>query len=230
MDRVIFCVFLEVDYKIYKKKMNEFFPAEGVEQQGQSPSPVKCKAKQSEDLEDNNEGDNVTEAKQSTDEIESQSQEADEAKPTVVNSSTDGGENVCKEKESSQDAKATEEHNPMPHAVCEQDQADGHQEESTEVEMNTQTDSQVSYMEAEETLITQEETIQEEKPQAPEVDRTNQENKGEEKGAGEEKGKHTAEPVQPEGPCDTENISSNDIEMNSQAEDIDEPTETQTDN
>lgn len=25
MDRVIFCVFLEVDYKIYKKKMNEFF-------------------------------------------------------------------------------------------------------------------------------------------------------------------------------------------------------------
>ncbi|XP_053236580.1 ADP-ribose glycohydrolase MACROD2 isoform X2 [Podarcis raffonei] len=230
MDRVIFCVFLEVDYKIYKKKMNEFFPAEGVEQQGQSPSPVKCKAKQSEDLEDNNEGDNVTEAKQSTDEIESQSQEADEAKPTVVNSSTDGGENVCKEKESSQDAKATQEHNPMPHAVCEQDQADGHQEESTEVEMNTQTDSQVSYMEAEETLITQEETIQEEKPQAPEVDRTNQENKGEEKGAGEEKGKHTAEPVQPEGPCDTENISSNDIEMNSQAEDIDEPTESQTDN
>ncbi|XP_077782570.1 ADP-ribose glycohydrolase MACROD2 isoform X4 [Podarcis muralis] len=200
MDRVIFCVFLEVDYKIYKKKMNEFFPA----------------------------GDNVTEAKQSTDEIESQSEEADEAKPTVVNSSTDGGENVCKEKESSQDAKATEEHNPMPHAVCEQDQADGHQEESTEVEMNTQTESQV--MEAEETLITQEETIQEEKPQAPEVDRTNQENKGEEKGAGEEKGKHTAEPVQPEGPCDTENISSNDIEMNSQAEDIDEPTESQTDN
>ncbi|XP_032998774.1 ADP-ribose glycohydrolase MACROD2-like isoform X2 [Lacerta agilis] len=228
--------------------MNEFFPADcckairtnkavhsakgnkGVEQKGQSPSPVKCKAKQSEDLEDNNEGDNVTEAKQSADEIESQSQEADEAKPTVVNSSTDGGENVCKEKESSQDAKATQEHNPMPHAVCEQDQADGHQDESTEVEMNTQTDSQVSYMEAEETLITQEETIQEEKPQAPEVDRTNQENKGEEKGAGEEKGKHTAEPVQPEGPCDTENISSNDIEMNSQVEDIDEPTESQTDN
>lgn len=26
MDRVIFCVFLEVDYKIYKKKMNDFFP------------------------------------------------------------------------------------------------------------------------------------------------------------------------------------------------------------
>lgn len=26
MDRIIFCVFLEVDFKIYKKKMSEFFP------------------------------------------------------------------------------------------------------------------------------------------------------------------------------------------------------------
>ncbi|KAM4772281.1 ADP-ribose glycohydrolase MACROD2 [Rhinophrynus dorsalis] len=26
MDRIIFCVFLEVDYKIYKKKLSEFFP------------------------------------------------------------------------------------------------------------------------------------------------------------------------------------------------------------
>lgn len=26
VDRIIFCVFLEVDYKIFKKKMGEFFP------------------------------------------------------------------------------------------------------------------------------------------------------------------------------------------------------------
>ncbi|XP_062825192.1 ADP-ribose glycohydrolase MACROD2 isoform X5 [Anolis carolinensis] len=113
MDRVIFCVFLEVDYKIYKKKMNEFFPtdedneeeaevnenAEGVEQKGQSPSPVKCKAKQSDDLEDDNEGDSDTEVKPSTEELENENQEEDEAKLTVTNSSTDGGENLCKEKD-----------------------------------------------------------------------------------------------------------------------------------
>ncbi|XP_075060046.1 ADP-ribose glycohydrolase MACROD2 isoform X2 [Mixophyes fleayi] len=29
IDRIIFCVFLEVDYKIYKKKLEEFFPKDG---------------------------------------------------------------------------------------------------------------------------------------------------------------------------------------------------------
>ncbi|XP_066465620.1 ADP-ribose glycohydrolase MACROD2 isoform X3 [Tiliqua scincoides] len=242
MDRVIFCVFLEVDYKIYKKKMNEFFPtdegneeevemntnAEGVEQKGRSPSPVKCKAKQSENLEDDDAAsDNDTEAKQSPEEIESQSQEADEAKPTIINSSTDGGESLCKEKESSQDSSATQEHNPMPHTVSEQADA-GLQDDSTEDEMKTQTDSQISYMEAEEALITQEETVKEENPLIPEVDKTNQDNKDEEKE--EEKEKPSTEPMQLEGPCDTENISSNDAEMNSQVENIDDPTESQTEN
>ncbi|XP_044310312.1 ADP-ribose glycohydrolase MACROD2-like isoform X2 [Varanus komodoensis] len=209
--------------------MNEFFPTEGVEQKGQPLSPVKCKAMQSENPEDDNMDDNDTEAKPSTDEIESQRQEADEAKLTATNSSTDGGENLCKEKESSQDSKATQEHNPAPPAVSEQDQAGGVQDDSTEVEMNTQMDSQVSYMEAEETLITQDKTMKEEKLQAPEVDKTGQESK-EEKGAEQGKGEQTAEPMQSEGPCDTENLSSNDVEMNSQVENIDEPTESQKGN
>ncbi|KAM6464140.1 ADP-ribose glycohydrolase MACROD2 isoform 1-T1 [Liasis olivaceus] len=226
MDRVIFCVFLEVDYKIYKKKMNDFFPTEGAEKKSQSPSPGKCKAKQSENLEDDNEGENGTEVKPSIDEPELQRQEADEAASTVPSSSADGGENLGKEKE----FQAIKEHNPVPHATCEEDQADGLQDDSTEVEMSTQADSQISYMEAEETLITQEETIKEEKPQAPEVDKTNQESKGEDKGAEEGKGKQTIDPVQPEGRCDTENISSIDVEMNSQVENIEEPTESQTEN
>ncbi|XP_010211535.1 PREDICTED: O-acetyl-ADP-ribose deacetylase MACROD2-like [Tinamus guttatus] len=64
VDRVIFCVFLEVDYKIFKKKMSEFFPAdddneeetelseetEGLEQKDQPPSPTTCKVEQSSDL------------------------------------------------------------------------------------------------------------------------------------------------------------------------------------
>lgn len=244
MDRVIFCVFLEVDYKIYKKKMNEFFPtdedneeeiemnanAEGVEQKGQSPSPVKCKAKQSENLEDDNAaGDNDTETKQSPDEIESQSQEADEAEPTVINSSTDGGESLCKEKESSPDSSAAQEHNPIPHTICEQVDA-GLQDESTEDEMKTQTDSQISYMETEETLLIQKEAMKEENPLASEVDKPNQDDKDEEKGGEEEKEKPTTEPVQPEDLCDTENVSCNDAEMNSQVENIDDPTESQTEN
>ncbi|PKU34466.1 o-acetyl-adp-ribose deacetylase macrod2 [Limosa lapponica baueri] len=66
VDRIIFCVFLEVDYKIFKKKMGEFFPlddaneegtelseeTEGLEQKGQPPSPTKNKAEQPEDLQD----------------------------------------------------------------------------------------------------------------------------------------------------------------------------------
>ncbi|XP_026568602.1 O-acetyl-ADP-ribose deacetylase MACROD2 isoform X3 [Pseudonaja textilis] len=198
MDRVIFCVFLEVDYKIYKKKMNDFFPT----------------------------GENGTEVKPSNDEPEPQSQEEDEAVSIIPSSPADGGENLGKEKESPD----TKEPNPVPHATCEEDQADGLQDDSSEVEMNTQADSQISYMEAEDTLITQEETGKEEKPLSPEVDKPNQESKGQDKGAEEEKGKQVIDSVQPEGQCDTENISSIDVEMNSQVENIEEPTQSQTEN
>ncbi|XP_034288292.1 ADP-ribose glycohydrolase MACROD2 isoform X1 [Pantherophis guttatus] len=227
MDRVIFCVFLEVDYKIYKKKMNDFFPTEGAEKKSHSPSPVKCKAKLSENLEDDNEGgENGTEVKPSSDEPEHQSQETDEAVSSIPSSPADGEENLGKEKESPD----TKEPNPVPHATCEEDQTDGLQDDSSEVEMNTQADSQISDMEAEDTLITQEETIKEEKPQDPEVDKTNQESKGQDKGAEEEKGKQVMDSMQPEGQCDTENISSIDVEMNSQVENLEEPTQSQTEN
>ncbi|KAM6298366.1 ADP-ribose glycohydrolase MACROD2 [Aegotheles albertisi] len=88
VDRIIFCVFLEVDYKIFKKKMGEFFPLDdaneegtelseetGLEQKGQPPSPTKSKAEQPEDLQDNAEGGDSTE-KQNTEETEARSQEA----------------------------------------------------------------------------------------------------------------------------------------------------------
>ncbi|KAK9411115.1 Mono-ADP Ribosylhydrolase 2 [Crotalus adamanteus] len=175
----------------------------GAEKKSRSPSPVKRKAKLSENLEDDNEGENGTEVKPSSDELEHPSQETDEAISTIPSSPADGGENLGEEKESP----AIKEHNPMPHATCEEDQDDGLQDDSSEVEMNTQADSQISCMEAEDTLITQE-TIKEEKPQGPEVDKTNQESKGQDKGAEEGKGKQAIDSLQPEGPCDTENISS----------------------
>nr|XP_060640125.1 ADP-ribose glycohydrolase MACROD2-like [Anolis sagrei ordinatus] len=119
----------------------------------------------------------------------------------------------------------------MPQTICEQDQADakGLENESNEVDMNTQAESQATNMETEDALITPEETVKEGEMQVPEVDTTNQESKGEAKeGADQGKGKQTTEAEQTEG--DTENISSNDVEMNSQVENIDEPTESQMEN
>ncbi|KAJ7341620.1 hypothetical protein JRQ81_005943, partial [Phrynocephalus forsythii] len=113
-----------------------------------------------------------------------------------------------------QDSKATQQPNLKPHAICEQESADGLQDDSTEVEMSTQTDSQLSSMETEESLTTQEEATKEEKAHIPEEDATNQDSKGEEKvvseGAEQGQEKQTPEPVEAEGPCDTENISSSD--------------------
>ncbi|XP_077172554.1 ADP-ribose glycohydrolase MACROD2 isoform X2 [Paroedura picta] len=221
MDRVIFCVFLEVDYKIYKKKMNEFFPtdeeneqesemnenAEGVEEKGQPPSPVKCKPKPLENLEEDNEGDSDPEPKRSADEAESPG--ADSSHPS----------------------KASQEPHPLPHAVCEQDQPADLPDNSTGDDMNTQTDSQISCMEAEDSSIPHEENIEGVKSLDPEVDENSQENKGEEEGAQQQgKEKQAAEPAPLEISCDTENTSSHDVEMNSQVETVEEPTESQTEN
>ncbi|XP_077907510.1 ADP-ribose glycohydrolase MACROD2 isoform X2 [Ictidomys tridecemlineatus] len=91
VDRIIFCVFLEVDFKIYKKKMSEFFPvddtneeedvdmkedSEGVEPKGLSPPHKKSKAKKLEGSKDSSEDENGPEEKQSVEEMEGQSQEA----------------------------------------------------------------------------------------------------------------------------------------------------------
>ncbi|XP_055458615.1 ADP-ribose glycohydrolase MACROD2 isoform X2 [Psammomys obesus] len=92
VDRVIFCVFLEVDFKIYKKKMSEFFPvednnegaadadmkedAEGLEPKGLSPPHKKSKAKKPESSKDSSEDECGPEEKQTAEEMEGQSQEA----------------------------------------------------------------------------------------------------------------------------------------------------------
>ncbi|XP_007944577.1 ADP-ribose glycohydrolase MACROD2 [Orycteropus afer afer] len=67
VDRIIFCVFLDVDFKIYKKKMNEFFPTDDNNEE----EDVDMK-------EDSDE--NGSEEKQRTEEMEGQSQEADSIK------------------------------------------------------------------------------------------------------------------------------------------------------
>ncbi|KAM8809330.1 ADP-ribose glycohydrolase MACROD2 [Eudromia elegans] len=144
VDRVIFCVFLEVDYKIFKKKMSEFFPldddneeetemseeTEGLEQKGQPPSPTVCKAEQSHDLPKDAEGGSSPEKKQTTEETEGQSQEADETKPTAVPSLSSSEETEpSADKDSLKDLKGASEDNLIHTVVCEQDQAEGEMQE-----------------------------------------------------------------------------------------------------
>ncbi|XP_014750655.1 PREDICTED: O-acetyl-ADP-ribose deacetylase MACROD2 isoform X3 [Sturnus vulgaris] len=151
VDRIIFCVFLEVDYKIFKKKMGEFFPLgdaseEGAqvsqEREGQPPSPIKSKEEQPEDLQDDAEGGNGAVDKQSTDESKTQSQETDSLK----------------------DSKGTQKGDSVHPVMCEQDQAKGQQDVSANGEIKTEADSQGSCMEIEDPPLNQEETTEVEIP------------------------------------------------------------------
>ncbi|XP_065595620.1 ADP-ribose glycohydrolase MACROD2 isoform X1 [Cyrtonyx montezumae] len=180
VDRVIFCVFLEVDYKIFKKKMGDFFPiedseeteiseeAEGLEQKGQTQSPRKCKAEQAEDLQDNAEGGNSTEERQNIEETEGPSQEADETKPSAVASpSSEEEAKPSEDKDSLKDSEGTWESDPAHPMGCEQDQAQGQQDDAVDEEMKTGADSQSFCMEIEEPLLKQEDTTEDEKPLIP---------------------------------------------------------------
>ncbi|KAJ7407204.1 hypothetical protein WISP_127891 [Willisornis vidua] len=181
VDRIIFCVFLEIDYKIFKKKMGEFFPLDdaneegtelsaetGLEQKSQTPSPTKSKAEQPEDLQDDAEGGNGTAEKQNTDETEAQIQQADETKPSAVASlSSPEDTELSEDKDSLKGSKGTWESDPAHPVPCQQDQAEGQQDVPAKEEMKTGADSQSSCMEIEETLLNQEDTTEVETPLIP---------------------------------------------------------------
>ncbi|NXI65227.1 MACD2 deacetylase, partial [Anseranas semipalmata] len=240
VDRIIFCVFLEVDYKIFKKKMGEFFPIDdneetemseetGLEQKGQPPSPTKCKAEQPEDLEDNAEGGNSTEEKQNIEETEGPSQEADETKPSAVASLSSSEETeLCEDKDSLKDSKGARESDPAHPMGCEQDQAKGQQDGAAEEKMKTGADSESSCMEIEEPLLNQEDTTEDEKPLIPSAEEKEKGGGGAqvEEGGMEEKEETSAEPMKVELACEAAEVSSNDAEMSSQVESIKDPTET----
>ncbi|XP_068042424.1 ADP-ribose glycohydrolase MACROD2 isoform X4 [Anomalospiza imberbis] len=169
VDRIIFCVFLEVDYKIFKKKMGEFFPLgdaneEGPqlsEERGQPPSsPTKSKEEQPEDLQDDAEGDNGTVDKENTDESKTQSEEAGETKPSAVASLSSEDIELSENKDSLKDSKGTQKGDSVHPVVCEQDQAKGQQDVSAYEEIKTGADSQGSCMEIEDPLLNQEDTTE----------------------------------------------------------------------
>ncbi|KAM9562261.1 ADP-ribose glycohydrolase MACROD2 isoform 4-T6 [Guaruba guarouba] len=242
VDRIIFCVFLEVDYKIFKKKMGEFFPLDdanedgtklneetGLEEKGQPPSPTKSKAEQPEDLQDDAKGGNSTEEKQSTEEMEAQSGKAEETKPSAVASLSSEEEiDLSEDKDSLKDSKGTQESDPAYPMGCDQDQAKGQQDDLAEEEMKTGTDSQTSCMEIEaysEPLLNQEETTEVEMPLIRDAE---EKEGGKEEGGGmQEKEETSAESVKVDLACEAADVSNKDAEMNSQVESINDPKETE---
>ncbi|KAM6404627.1 ADP-ribose glycohydrolase MACROD2 isoform 2-T4 [Pluvialis apricaria] len=240
VDRIIFCVFLEVDYKIFKKKMGEFFPLDdaneegtelhaetGLEQKAQPPSPTKSKAEQPEDLQDDAEGGDGTEKQQNTEETEGQSREADETKPSAVASLSSSEETeLSEDKDSLKDSKGARESDPVHPVGCEEDQAEGQQDVSAEEEMKTGADSQSSCMEMEESLLNQEDTTEVEIPLIHGAEEKEEEGK-EEGGGMQGKEETSVEPMNVDLACEAADVSNKDAEMNSQVESINDPTETE---
>ncbi|XP_065749167.1 ADP-ribose glycohydrolase MACROD2 [Phocoena phocoena] len=211
VDRIIFCVFLEVDFKIYKKKMSEFFPADDDNEE--------------EDIDMKEDSDeNGPQEKPSAKEMEGQGQEADGASAaTVPSASSEEAAEVCKDEDSAKDDNITEENEVTDHSVCGQDHPNGQKNDSMKNEIKIEAESQSSYMETEELSLNQEDiTILEQQEVIPLTDE--QEGKEGEKAQGEDTPRV---PVKSEGSGDTENSTSPDVEMNNQADSVNDPTESQ---
>ncbi|XP_043838667.1 ADP-ribose glycohydrolase MACROD2 isoform X2 [Dromiciops gliroides] len=202
MDRIIFCVFLEVDFKIFKKKMSEYFPIEGLEAKGLSPPPKKSKAKKSESVKESNE---------------------DEVQPTTAPSpSSEEAVEASKDK----DASVIQEDDITHGSVHDQDPAEGHDDDSMKNEMKMEIESQSSYMETEEPFSNQEDAPIVPKPEVTATTDDKEEKENEKEGAVRE-GKPSAEQVGSGDACPVENATYADVEMSSQDES--DPTESQQD-
>nr|XP_005320520.1 ADP-ribose glycohydrolase MACROD2 isoform X1 [Ictidomys tridecemlineatus] len=255
VDRIIFCVFLEVDFKIYKKKMSEFFPvddtneeedvdmkedSEGVEPKGLSPPHKKSKAKKLEGSKDSSEDENGPEEKQSVEEMEGQSQEAGGLRfllrsllglihrdgvsnTTVPSPASEETVEVCKDEDSSKDDNIIKDNELTDHSVCDQDHPSGEENDSTKNETKIETESQSSYMETEELSSNPEDTTIVEQPEV--IPLTDDQ---EEKEGGKVQGAYTpTESVKSQGSSDSENTTGPDVEMNSQVDNVNDPTESQ---
>ncbi|XP_057875683.1 ADP-ribose glycohydrolase MACROD2 isoform X2 [Melospiza melodia melodia] len=232
VDRIIFCVFLEVDYKIFKKKMGEFFPLgdaneEGPqlseEREGQPPSPTKSK-EQPEDMQDDAEGGNGTVDKQNTDENKTQSQESGETKLSAVASLSSEDIELSENKDSLKDSKGTQKGDSVHPVMCEQDQAKGQQDVSANEEIKTGEDSQDSCMEIEDPLLNQEGTTEAE---IPLILGAEEKEEGKAEGGMQEQEETSMEPVKIDLASQAADVSNKDAEMNSQVESINDPMETE---
>ncbi|GAB5569430.1 ADP-ribose glycohydrolase MACROD2 [Prionailurus iriomotensis] len=217
VDRIIFCVFLEVDFKIYRKKMGEFFPAddnneedvnvkedsEVLEPKGLSPPHKKSKAKKPEGSKDSSE-DGVDVA-------------------TVPSPTSEEATEVCKDEDSAKDDSITKNDEVTDHSVCDQDHPNGQEHDSAKNEIKIEAESQSSHMETEELSPNQDDATTVEQPEVILLTDDQEEKEGEK--AQDEDTPRV--PVQNEGSGYTENSPSPDVEMNSQVDSVNDPTESQ---
>ncbi|XP_057637047.1 ADP-ribose glycohydrolase MACROD2 isoform X4 [Chionomys nivalis] len=239
VDRIIFCVFLEVDFKIYKKKMSEFFPvddnnegaadvdmkedAEGLEPKGLSPPHKKSKAKKPESSKDSSEDESGPEEKPTAGETEGQSQEADGANTAPVPSpASEDTVEVRQDEDSAKDDDTIKDSDVANHAVCEQELHNAQENDSTKSEERTESPS--SSMETEELPSNQEDATIVEQPEViPLMDDDQEEQEG-----GEAQGEDASSVfAKSQGSSDTETTTGPDVEMNSQDDNVNEPTACQ---
>ncbi|KAM5305493.1 ADP-ribose glycohydrolase MACROD2-like [Glossophaga mutica] len=143
---------------------------------------------------------------------------------TVHSPASEEAAEVCKDEESVKDDNITKVSEVTDHAVCDQDNPNGQENDSMKNEMKIEAESQSSYMETEEFSSNQKDaTIVEQLEVIPLTG--DQEEKGE-KAQGEDTPRVS---VKTNGSCDTESSTSPDVEMNSQVDSVNDPTESQQD-
>ncbi|GAB1286964.1 ADP-ribose glycohydrolase MACROD2 [Apodemus speciosus] len=218
VDRIIFCVFLEVDFKIYKKKMSEFFPiddnnegtdadmkedAEGPELKGLSPPHKKSKAKKPESSKDSSEDENGV-----------------NTTPVPSPASEDKAEVHKDEADSAKDDNTIKDSDMTNHSVCDQELPNGQENDSTKSEGKTETESPSSSMETEDLSPNQEDATIVDQPEViPLIDDQETQEGGEAQG-------EDAPAVLAESSSEAENTSGPDVDMNSQVDGVTEPTES----
>ncbi|XP_076785970.1 ADP-ribose glycohydrolase MACROD2 isoform X8 [Arvicanthis niloticus] len=227
VDRIIFCVFLEVDFKIYKKKMSEFFPVDDYNEEI-------ADADMKEDADESG-----PEEKQTAEEMEGQSQEAgglrfllrsllglihrDGVNTTPVPSpaSEDKAE-VHKDEDSAKDDNTIKDSDVTNHSVCDQELPNGQENDSTKSEGKTETESPSSSMETEDLSPNQEDATIVEQPEViPLIDDQEAQEGGEAQGEDA-----PAVFAESQGSSEAENTSGPDVDMNSQVDGVNEPTES----
>ncbi|XP_043334386.1 ADP-ribose glycohydrolase MACROD2 isoform X3 [Cervus canadensis] len=255
VDRIIFCVFLEVDFKIYKKKMGEFFPAddnneeedadmkedsEGLEPKDHSPPHKKSKAKKPEGSKDSSEDENGPEEKPSAEEIEEQSQEAGGLrfllKRLLGLVPRDGTSTASAPSPSSEEAVEVckDEDSAEDDNITKDSEATDHSvcdQEHPSGQENESTKNEVKIEAESQSSYMETEELSSNQEDAmivehPEVTPlTDDQEESEDEKA---QGRNTPrDPVKSEGSGDTESSASPDVDMNCQVDSVNDPTESQ---
>nr|XP_034350629.1 ADP-ribose glycohydrolase MACROD2 isoform X1 [Arvicanthis niloticus] len=236
--------------------MSEFFPvddyneeiadadmkedAEGPEPKGLSPPHKKSKAKKPESSKDSSEDESGPEEKQTAEEMEGQSQEAgglrfllrsllglihrDGVNTTPVPSpaSEDKAEVHKDEADSAKDDNTIKDSDVTNHSVCDQELPNGQENDSTKSEGKTETESPSSSMETEDLSPNQEDATIVEQPEViPLIDDQEAQEGGEAQGEDA-----PAVFAESQGSSEAENTSGPDVDMNSQVDGVNEPTES----